>query len=109
MRNLLLTLLSALLCLPLSAEGVAKWDRTLRVDYQFSGNAREQHISLGELCSFAGWAGRTVNMDRVPMRGNGDITLSDARSGEVLYKQSFTTLFQEWVTTDEARQLSRSF
>lgn len=109
MRNLLLTLLSALLCLPLSAEGVAEWDRTLRVDYQFSGNAREQHISLGELCSFAGWAGRTVNMDRVPMRGNGDITLSDARSGEVLYKQSFTTLFQEWVTTDEARQLSRSF
>ena len=109
MRNLLLTLLSALLCLPLSAEGVAEWDRTLRVDYQFSGNAREQHISLGELCSFAGWAGRTVNMDRVPMRGNGDITLSDARSGEVLYKQSFTTPFQEWVTTDEARQLSRSF
>ncbi|MCI7051370.1 MAG: peptidase M64, partial [Bacteroidales bacterium] len=47
---------------PLSAEGVVEWDRTLRVDYQFSGNAREQHISLGELCSFAGWAGRTVNM-----------------------------------------------
>lgn len=83
--------------------------RTLRVDYDFSGNAREQHISLVELCSFKGWAGREVNMDSTLLRGNGDIVMCDLRTGKTLYKQSFSTLFQEWLTTEEATQTVRSF
>ena len=42
-------------------------DRTLRVDYIFSGDCNKQSISLDELCSIAGWAGRRENLDSVPM------------------------------------------
>ena len=69
--------------------------RTLRVDYDFSGNTHAQHIAVAGLSSFSGWAGRRVHTDSVPLRGNGDITLRDLHTGRVLYCQSFSTLFQE--------------
>ena len=84
-------------------------DRTLRVDYDFSGNVREQYISVSELCSFKGWAGRRTHLDSVPLRGNANIVMSDLHSGKTLYTQSFSTLFQEWLTTEEATKTSRSF
>ena len=76
-------------------------DRTLRIDYQFSGNKQQQHIAVSELLSNKSWAGRTVHLDSLPLKGNGDITLTDKRTGRTLYKQSFSTLFQEWLTTEE--------
>ena len=84
-------------------------DRTLRVDYIFSGTDKTQEISLDEMSCFDGWAGRRVNLDRVPVRGNGQITMSDKSSGKILYRQSFSTLFQEWQTTEEATKLRKAF
>lgn len=83
--------------------------RTLRIDYDFSGNTQGQRISLAELCSLPGWAGRHTHMDSIPLQGNGDITLRDAQTHHVLYKQSFSTLFQEWLSTEEATLTDRSF
>ena len=112
MIKLLHTILFSALCLSLSAQNVVTNVlpvRTLRVDYDFSGNAKMQRISLAELCSFKGWAGRHTHMDTVPLRGNGDITMTDLHSGKTLYKQSFSTLFQEWLTTEEATKVDKSF
>lgn len=88
---------------------VSAQDKTLRVDYIFSGTDRSQEISLDEMSCFDGWAGRRVNLDEVAVRGNGQICMSDAQTGQVLYKQSFSTLFQEWQTTEEATRVRRSF
>ena len=84
-------------------------DRTLRVDYIFSGTDKTQEIALDEMSCFEGWAGRSVNLDKVPVRGNGQISLTDKVSGKVLYRQSFSTLFQEWQTTEEATRLRKAF
>ena len=84
-------------------------DKTLRVDYIFSGTAKSQVISLDEMSCYDGWAGRRVNLDTVPVRGNGQIALTDAESGKVLYRQSFSTLFQEWQSTEEATRISKAF
>ncbi len=92
-----------------AAQTVSVPQRTLRIDYQFAGNAQKQEIAVSELSSFNGWAGRTVHTDSVPLRGNGEISLRDARTQSVLYRQSFSTLFQEWLTTEEATQTRRSF
>lgn len=105
----MIKILHTLLFSALSIVSLAQSTRTLRVDYDFSGNAREQRISLAELCSFKGWAGRTTHMDTTLLRGNGDITMRDLHTGRTLYKQSFSTLFQEWLTTEEATQVDRSF
>ena len=79
------------------------------MDYIFSGNDNIQEISLDEMSCFEGWAGRRVNMDSVPVRGNGQISLTDKATGNVLYRQSFSTLFQEWQTTEEATRVRRAF
>ena len=83
--------------------------KTLRLDYIFSGTDKTQEIALDEMYSFDGWAGRTVNMDKALLRGNGQISLTDKASGQVLYVQSFSTLFQEWQTTEEATRVRKSF
>lgn len=87
----------------------AAQEKTLRVDYIFSGSDKTAEISLDEMSSFDGWAGRTVNLDSVAVRGNGQISLKSLSSGAVLYRQSFSTLFQEWQTTEEATRLRKSF
>ena len=84
-------------------------DATLRLDYVFSGNAARQEISLDELCREPRWYGKRQRLAEVPVEGNGQVTVRDHHSGEVIYRHSFSTLFQEWLATPEARQVSRSF
>ena len=84
-------------------------DATLRLDYTFAGNAQEQFVALGDMSKTPGWWGRRINLDTVPMEGNGDLTLTDAETNRVIYKTSFSSLFQEWITTPEATTITRSF
>ncbi|MBQ2112933.1 MAG: peptidase M64 [Bacteroidales bacterium] len=98
-----------IICFMLSAFGLMAQDKTLRVDYIFSGTDKTLEIALDEMSCFDGWAGRRCNMDSVPVRGNGQICMTDAATGSVLYRQSFSTLFQEWQTTEEATRVRRAF
>lgn len=84
-------------------------DQTLRLDYVFSGNAHTQTIALDQMSRLPQWAGRKTNLDKLLLDGNGQITVSDLASGKCIYRNSFSTLFQEWQTTDEAKLVRRSF
>ncbi len=84
-------------------------DGTLRIDYTFMGNANEQHVALREMSYTDNWYGRRINLDNVPLKGNGDLTLRDLESGAIIYMTSFSSLFQEWITTPEALEVSKSF
>ena len=84
-------------------------DSTLRVDYTFTGTHNSQEIALDELHIGKGWAGRRVNLTTLPLEGNGQIIMKDSKSGKVIYKTSFSTLFQEWQTSEEATQVRKSF
>lgn len=98
----------ALIAFLIAAASFAQ-DMTLRIDYMFSGTDKEAEISLDRMYKFDGWAGRRVNVDKVPVRGNGQISMKDAVTGKVLFMQSFSTLFQEWQTTEEAVRVRKSF
>lgn len=84
-------------------------DATLRTDYVFTGTAKTQIIALDELRSSEGWYGRRVNLDDVPVRGNGQITMTDSETGKTIYRMSFSTLFQEWQTSEEATKVTKAF
>ena len=84
-------------------------DTTLRLNYTFAGNADQQLIALEGMQRQSGWYGRRHHLSSVPLRGNGDITLYHPTSGEILYKSSFSSLFQEWIVTPESSTLTRSF
>ena len=104
MRQTILTILLILSALCLGAQ-----EKTLRVDYIFSGTDKATEISLDRLYSFDGWAGRNVNLDKVPVKGNGQIRMTDIATGKVIYMQSFSTLFQEWKTTEDATKVRKAF
>ena len=84
-------------------------NRTLRVDYSFVGTDKEADLSLIELVSSPGWWGRRHHLDSLALRGNGQITMRDAASDSVIYRTSFSSLFLEWLETDEARTVDRGF
>ena len=94
------------LLLPLIAGAQSQ---TLRIDYIFSGTDKTQEIALDEMSVQDGWAGRRVNLDTLLLRGNGQLHMMDAETGKVLWCQSFSTLFQEWQTTEEATRVRKSF
>lgn len=84
-------------------------DKTLRVNYIFAGNNRESHIFLDDMNVIEGWAGRRVNMKDLYLQGNGQLLMTDAESGDTLYRNSFSTLFQEWQSTEQATQVNCSY
>ena len=104
MRHLLFVIFFAAVSFGLSAQ-----DQTLRVDYMFSGTDKSVEISLDELSRYDGWAGRRTNLTEVTVRGNGQICMTDVQTGDTLYRMSFSTLFQEWQTTEEATKVRKSF
>ena len=84
-------------------------DKTLRLDYIFTGNADKQDICLDELSSLPQWAGRHTHLSELPLAGNGEITVKDKATGKVIYRTSFSSLFQEWLGEKEAKVLTRGF
>jgi hypothetical protein len=84
-------------------------DSTLRIDYVLAGNNHEQHIYFMEARKSARWAGRKARLTEAPLRGNGQLTVSDHATGQLLYVHTFSTLFQEWQATEEATKVDRAF
>ena len=84
-------------------------NRTLRADYLFTGNKKNQHIVLDELKYMDIWAGRRSHLNEFPLEGNGRITMKDKATGEVIYVTSFSSLFQEWLGEPEAETLSMGY
>ena len=84
-------------------------NKTLRLDYIFGGNNEKQLILLDKMVSYPQWAGRTHHLTENVLKGNGKIDVYDVESNLLIYTKSFSTLFQEWLSTEEATQISRSF
>ena len=84
-------------------------DATLRIDYIFAGNVHEQHVTLDKLNRLPRWYGKRQRLTQVPVEGYGQVIVRHHASGKEIYRQSFSTLFQEWLSYDEAQHTSRSF
>lgn len=84
-------------------------DKTLRLDYIFAGNNKQQYVFLDELIQYDKWNGRNVNLDKLLLQGNAQIRVKDLKSKQIIYQQSFSTLFHEWLTLDEAKSEHKSF
>lgn len=111
MKKYILLLLCSVALSPLRAQVFADYfaDKTLRVDYIFNGNASRQDICLDGLSSLPTWAGRKHHLAELPLQGNGQIVMRDAASGKTIYATSFSSLFQEWLETEEATSITKGF
>jgi len=115
MRKIIITALACILMSAgaASAQGDAfdSWfeDASLRLDYEFCGNSERQEIYLQAVSKAGEWAGRRTRLDEALLQGNGQIELLDPNSGKRLYINTFSSLFQEWTSTEEATKVSRAY
>lgn len=106
-----LLLLMTLFSLSVQAQDFEQYfsDSTLRLDYIFAGDVNQQYIYVDQLSKSHRWYGRRHRLAELPLAGNGQITVFDKMTGIVIYRHSFSTLFQEWLATDEAKHTKKSF
>ena len=92
MKQFCCTLLFFLATLTSYAQNFADFfqDKTLRVDYIFTGDANRQAIYLDELSQLPSWAGRQHHLSELPLAGNGQIIVKDVATGQCIYKTSFS-------------------
>lgn len=84
-------------------------DSTLRVNCILGGNAEKQHIFIDDMYRMPRWYGRKTRLAELPVEGNAQFEVRDHKTGTVIYRNSFSTLFQEWLSYPEAQSSNRSF
>ncbi len=111
LSKLIFTALLLSACTATKAQGFDDYftDNTLRLDYIFAGDTSHQAIYVDELNVIPRWYGRRDRLAELPLKGNGVITVRDRKSQRTIYRHSFSTLFQEWLATKEAKQTQKSF
>ena len=111
MKKLLIISLLSSIAISVQAQRFKDYfeDRTLRLDYTFCGDASHQQIYVDELISIPRWYGRRHRLAELPLKGNGDITVRSKADGMVIYRHSFSSLFQEWLSTAESKHVQKSF
>jgi len=111
MRKLLIISALLVFCVSAQAQRFEDYfeDKTLRLDYTFAGDVTRQQIYVDELVSLPRWYGRKQRLAELPLKGNGQITVRSLTDGTVIYRHSFSSLFQEWLATAEAKRTQKSF
>ena len=84
-------------------------DKTMRVDYVHSGGLGQEIFALDHVVSDGPWAGsRTRLLDDLNL-GKYRFEVIDRRTNQVLYSRGFASIYGEWETTPEYREVHRSF
>ncbi len=84
-------------------------NKTLRIDYYHTGNNLTDTYSLDQLIQEPFWGGSKVNMIDIFDYGKYKMFVYDLASNTLIYSRTYSTLFSEWQTTDEAKAVIKSF
>ena len=84
-------------------------DKTMRVDYFHSGGLGSEILSLDQVVSDGAWAGsRTRLVDDLNL-GKYLFEVIERRTNRVIYSRGFASIYGEWETTPESREVFRTF
>lgn len=84
-------------------------NKTLRLDYYHTGDKNNDSYSFDELIEEPFWGGSKTNLLDIFNYGSYKFVLRDEESGKEIYSRTYSTLFHEWQTTDEAMKTTKSF
>lgn len=84
-------------------------NKTLRIDYYHTGNDSLEYYSIDELIEEPYWGGSHINLIDTFNYGQYKFEVYDYESSKLIYSRGYNTLFNEWKTTDEAKQTWRTF
>lgn len=84
--------------------------RTMRLDYFHTGNKTQELFSVDRIVvEPLPWPGNPYKPLDTSNRGTYFFEVRDLGSGRVLYSRGFSSIYGEWVTTDEAKITNRTF
>ena len=81
----------------------------MRFDYLLSGNRDTAFVFPSEIKKEKTWGGSQNNLIDIHDFGTYRFRVFDEKSGDLIFLQGFCPLFQEWQSTSEAKNISRSF
>ena len=84
-------------------------DKVLRFDFMLAGNSENTHVYPIGMKEEPFWAGSKTNLINPFNSGNFKYELFDTTGNTLIYSKAFSTLFQEWQTTAEAKVIERSY
>lgn len=84
-------------------------DKTLRVDYFHTGDSLNDSYSIDELKEEPYWGGSKTNLIDKFDYGRYEVKVFDRESNNLIYSRTYSTLFDEWQTTDEAKHTTKTF
>ena len=83
--------------------------KTLRLDFYHTCNKNEETISFEKLVEEGIWSGTRKNLIDTFTYGYYFFKVFDAESNQLVFSHGFSTLWQEWQTTEEAKNTTRSY
>lgn len=84
-------------------------DKSLRVDYFHTGDSLNDSYSIDELKQEPYWGGSKTNLLDKFNFGRYEIRVFSEKDNNLIYSRTYSTLFDEWQTTDEAKLTTRTF
>lgn len=84
-------------------------NNTLRMDYLHTGDKNISSIEFLAWKAEPFWGGSKKNLIDDPLKGEFVVEVFDSSEDELIYSKGFSTLFNEWQTTDEALHTSATF
>ena len=83
-------------------------ENALRIDFLLAGDSEQEEIYLQQLKKEKPWAGTTDQLITPFKYGNYAIEAKN-KNGKIIYFRGFSTLFEEWITTKQAKNMKKAF
>ncbi len=83
-------------------------EKTMRFDFYHAGDANTENYYLDEIIEEPYWAGNKNYLVDSREMGNQLFKVLDKASGKVIYSRGYSTLFNEWQATPEAKVTSKA-
>ena len=100
----------AAMCLLIAPLSFAGQPQAMRVDFYHTGNRDLELFSLDQVVlEPLRWPGNMLQPIDSTFRGKYAFAVIDPDSGEVAWSRSFSSIYGEWETTGEAREMNRTF
>jgi hypothetical protein len=84
-------------------------DATMRVDYLQTGGRGIEAVALDRIVNDGPWPGSRTNLVDETNLGKYLFEVVDRGTNRVIYSRGFASLYGEWETTPEAREIHRTF
>ena len=83
--------------------------KSMRIDFYHSGNTNSEELIFQRIVEEKYWGGSEINLIDTIGYGNYFFKVFDKNSNMLIYSRGFSSLFQEWQSTEEAKNNKRTF